>query len=60
MKIQTFEVKVAVPDYCKEISVDDLFEVFRQTGDERIDLHECAWEVEETVISTHESKEKKK
>lgn len=60
MKIQTFEVKVAVPDYCEEISVDDLFEVLRQTGNERMDLHECAWEVVKTEISTHEPKEKKK
>ena len=59
MKIQTFEVKVAVPEYCEEISVDDLFEVLQQTGDERMDLHECAWKVIETENYTYESKEKK-
>lgn len=58
MKIQTFEVKVAVPDYSEEISVDDLFEVLQQTDDERMDLHDCAWEIK--MIDEYDYEEKKK
>lgn len=46
MKIVCFNVKVAVPNYIEDVGADDLYALFEQKGDERMDLHECAWEVE--------------
>lgn len=45
MKIMCFSVQVAVPDYIEDVEADDLYALFEQKGEERMDLHECAWEV---------------
>jgi hypothetical protein len=57
MKIQTFEVKVAVPDYCDKIEGHALYEVFQQTDNVRDDLSECAWEIK--MIDADDVEEKK-
>lgn len=46
MKIKCFNVQVAVPDYIEDVDADDLYSLFKQDGNDRMDLHECAWEVE--------------
>lgn len=45
MKIMRFEVQVAVPDFLEDITAENLYDLVYQNGEERMDLHECAWEI---------------
>lgn len=47
MTIQEFKITVAVPNYMELLSVDDIHELFAQTGEERMDLNHCSVEVTE-------------